>query len=400
MRHLLLPLLPLAALLFVAPARGADDPNNPVVDNKKLSEWMALVRESDNGRIRAAAVNTLGQIATDNPERVFVKDIVVAVGKAMRNDTSAGVRAEAARVLARVAADQLKDKTADVASVVTDLAEGLRTEKEVVVRVEQAVALQRYGPAAKGAVTALEKGCADADPKVQAAAAVALGRIGKDAKAAADDLLPLVKSADLEVRKAAVFALGRVEPDDVGKASEAIAKFTTDPDEQTRKEAVSSLCLLVDKTPDTVKAVAAALTDEKVEVRRLAAAGLAKFERFAREAEAELRAAFKKDGEDKVVKATALHSYCAGMKDDVAKVVAELTPRLDPTVEKDADVRIAVCDELGDFGPDAQSAVPALRGAERDPDMNVRKAAGFAIKKITAKKEEKKEEKKDEKKDK
>lgn len=396
MRRTLLAFLPLAAALFVAPARGADDPNNPELDGKKLSEWTALVRESDNGRIRRVAVANLGQIATDNPNGSFVKDIVVAVGKAMRNDTSAGVRAEAARVLARVAADQLKDKTADVGSVVSDLAEGLRTEKEADVRYEQAVALQRYGPAAKGAVTALQKGCADADPKVQAAAAVALGRIGKDAKAAADDLLPLVKSADAEVRKAAVFALGRVEPDDVGKASEAIVKFTTDPEEQMRKEAVSSLCLLVDKSPDTVKAVAAALQDKSVEVRRLAAAGLAKFERGAREAEAELRAAFKKDGEDRLVKAMALHSFCAGMKDDVAKVVAELSPRLDPTVEKDADVRIAVCDELGDFGPDAQPAVPALRGAEKDPDTNVRKAAGFAIKKITAKKEEKKpEEKKD-----
>ena len=48
---------------------------------------------------------------------------------------------------------------------------------------------------------------------------------------------------DAEVRKAAVFALGRVEPDDVGKASEAIIKFTTDKDEQTRKEAISSLCI-------------------------------------------------------------------------------------------------------------------------------------------------------------
>lgn len=398
MRRTFLALSVLAVCFLAAPARAADDPNNPESDGKKLSEWMTLMRESENGRIRKAAVASLGQIASENANNSkVVKDIVVAVGKAMRNDNSAGVRAEAARGLARVAADLVRDtKNADVGSVVVDLSEAIRTEKEADVRYEQAVALGRYGPMAKGAVTALQLVCGDADPKVQAATATALGRIGKDAKGAVDSLVPLVKSADADVRKAAVFALGRIEPDDPSKASEAIAKFTADPDEQTRKEAVSSLCLLADRTPDSVKAVASALADKSVEIRRLAAGGLGKFGREAREAEKELVAAFKKEGEDKLVKAYALHSYCVALKDDVAKVVAELTPRLDPTVEKEGEVRLAVCDELGDFGPDAQSAVPALRGAQKDPEDKVRKAAEFAIKKIIAKKEDKKpEEKKD-----
>jgi HEAT repeat protein len=391
MRRTLLALPLLAACVFTTPAPAADD-KEPELDGKTLSQWRALLRENENGRIRKAAVVSLGQIALGHAEdSKLVKDIVVAVGKAMRNDASAGVRAEGARVLAQVASDLLKDtKNADVGSVVVDLAEGLRTEKEADVRYEQAVALGRYGPQAKGAVTALAAGCGDADPKVQAAAATALGRIGADAKGGLDALLPLVKSQDAEVRKAGIFALGRIEPDDVSKVSEAIARFTTDPDEQTRKEAVGSLCLLVDRTPDSVKAVAAALTDKSVEIRRLAAAGLAKFGREAREAEKELAAAFKKDGEDKLVKAYALHSYCAGMKDDIPKIIAELTPRLDPAVEKEAEVRLAVCDELGDLGPDGQPAVPALRGAQKDPLKDVREAAGFAISKIIAKKEDKK----------
>ena len=72
----------------------------------------------------------------------------------------------------------------------------------------------------------------------------------------------------------------------------------------------------------------------------VAAAGLSKFERATKEAEGELLAAFKKTGEDKLVKAYALHSLCLGMKDDPSKLLPELTARLDPTVEKDADVRI------------------------------------------------------------
>jgi HEAT repeat protein len=391
MRRALLSVLPLVVLLAFAPTTRADD-KEPELDGKTLSQWMTMLRESENGRLRKAAVASLGQMAGEHAEKdKVVKDIVTAVSKAMRNDTSAGVRAEAARAVARVAADLLKNPKADVGSVVVDLAEAIRGEKDADVKYEQALALQRFGPQAKAAVEALSAVLADKDAKVQAAAATALGRVGKEAKGAADDLLPLVKSTDAEVRKAAVFALGRVEPDDVGKASEAILKFTTDADEQTRKEAISSLCLLKDKSPDTVKAVAVALSDASVEVRRLAAAGLGKFERGAREAEAELLAAFKKTGEDKLVKAYALHSLCVGGKDDPLKYLPEMTARLDPTVEKDADVRIAVCDEIGDLGPDAQSAVPQLRVAQKDPEPKVRDAATFALKKVTAKKEEKKD---------
>ena len=397
MRRLLLPLLPLVAVALLAPAaRGDADPNNPTSGDRKLSEWMALLRESDNGRIRKAAVVSIGDIATENATNAkLVKDIVVAVGKAMRSDAAVGVREEAARQLARLASDLLKAKGADVGSVVQDLGEGLRTEKEATVRLEQARALELYGPQAKGAVGALTAVLGDADPRVQAAAATALGRIGKEAKTALDALLPLAKSETADVRRWAVFAIGRVEPDDTAKASEAIAKFTTDADEQMRKEAISSLGLLADKSPDTVKAVAAALADKSVEVRRLAAATLGRFERGAKEAEAELLAAFKKDGEDKLVKAYALHSLCVGMKDDVGKILPALTARLDPTVEKEADVRIAICDEIGDMGPDAQPAVPQLRLAQKDPELKVRDAATFAIKKVTAKKEDKPEEKKD-----
>lgn len=382
------------ALLLTPLVRAADD--EPTAGGKKLSEWNAMLRESENGRLRKAAVSALTEIAGANTQdSKLMKDVVTAVGKSMRNDSSPGVRAEAARAIARLASDLLRDSKADVGSVVVDLAEGVRVEKETDVRYEQAVALSRFGERAKAAVEGLSAALTDASPKVKAAAADALGRIGKDAKKSADDLLPLVKSDDPEVRKAAVFALGRVEPDDVVKVSEAICKFTTDQDEQTRKEAIASLCLLRDKSPATVKGVAAALRDESVEVRRLAAAGLSKFERAVKEAEPELLAAFKKAGEDKLVKAYALHSLCLGVKDDPSKVLPELTARLDPTVETDSDVRVAVCDEIGDFGPDAQSAIPQLRVAQKDPEKKVRDAAAFAIKKVIAKKEDKPDEKKD-----
>jgi HEAT repeat protein len=285
----------------------------------------------------------------------------------------------------------VKDKGDGSAFAVQDLAEGLRGEKDAEVRFEQASALQRYGDLGRGAVSALGSAAADKDPKVQIAAATALGRIGKDARGATDDLLPLVKSADPDVRRAAVFALGRIDPTDKGKVSEAIIKFAADPDEATRKEGISSLGLLADKSVDTVKAVAAALADKDVEVRRLAAATLARFGDGACEADKELLAAFGKKGEDKLVRAYALHALCVGLKarnEDVSKVLPDILARLDPLVEKDAEVRLAICEEVGGLGPDAQSAILKLRDAEKDPVKEVRDAAKFAIKKIIAKKEE------------
>ncbi len=395
MRLLLLPLL---ALLVSIPPAHADD-KEPTLDGKPFSAWMTLLKDSENGRVRRAAAAAVGQLASERPENSkMLKDTVVAVGKAMRNDSSAGVRGEATRALAKLASDLVKDKGDAVAFAVQDLAEGLRGEKDAEVRYEQASALQRFGDLARGAVSALGGAAADKDPKVQVAVATALGRIGKDARGATDDLLPLVKSADPDVRRAAVFALGRLDPTDKAKVSESIVKFTTDLDEQTRKEAISSLGLLADESVDTVKAVAVALTDTSVEVRRLAASTLARFGRGAFEANQELLAAFTKKDEDKVVKGYALHALCAGMKargEDVTKVLPDILARLDPLVEKDAEVRLAICDEIGGIGPDAQSAIIKLRDAEKDPVKEVRNAATFAIKKIIAKKEEpKKDDKK------
>jgi HEAT repeat protein len=382
MRRTLLPLL--ATLALVSPAR-ADD-TNPEFNGKKLSEWNAMLRESPSARLRKVAAVAMGQIANDSANQTkMVKEILTSLGKALRNDSAAGVRVEAAKALGKVALQLMDDRMADVGSVVIDLSEGLRVEKEAEVKLEIATALGRYGKLAKGGVQPLASALADADVKVKEAAAMTLGRIGPDAKTATDDLLPLLKSPETAVRKAAVFALGRVEPDDVVKPSQAIAPLVKgEKDVELRKEAVSTLGLLGDKSQDTVKAVAAALTDASVDVRRQAALSLAKFFVGAKAADKELLAAFKADA-DPLVRAYSLHAVCVAYGEDAKALITELTDRLDPKVEKEPEVRIAICDELGAMGPSAQSAVPALRTAQKDPETKVRAAAAAALKKTTAK---------------
>jgi HEAT repeat protein len=251
------------------------------------------------------------------------------------------------------------------------------------VKLETAVALGRYGKLAKVGVAPLSAALADKDLKVKEEAAMALGRIGADAKIATDELLSLLKEADSSVRKAAVFALGRVEPDDVVKPSQALVPLVSnEKDAELRKEAVSTLGLLGDKSQDTVKAVARALGDQGVEVRRQAAQSLAKFFTGAKAADKELLSAFKMDA-DPLVRAYSLHTVCFAYGEDAHILIPELASRLDPQLETDADVRIAICDELGTMGPSAQSAVPALRTAQKDPETKVRTAATAALKRTT-----------------
>lgn len=377
-----------AAVLTAGTAPAADD--NPEFNGKKLTEWNAMLRENASARLRKVAVVAMSQIATDHPTQTkMVKEIVTTLGKAVRNDGAAGVRAEAAKALGKAAPQLLDDRAADVGSVVIDLSEGLRLEKETEVRLETAVALGRYGKQAKAAVQSLAGVLADADPRVKAAAATTLGRVGPDAKSALDDLLPLLSHADLGVRKAAAFAVGRVEPDDVTKPSQALVPMVkAEKDADLRREVVTSLGLLGDKNQEVVAAVAAALTDENVDVRRQAAQSLAKFFVGAKAADKQLLAAFKADA-DKLVRAYSLHAVCVAYGEDVAALIPHLTERLDAatkaTFEKEPEVRIAICDELGAMGPAATAAVPAIRLAMKDPETKVRDAATAAMKKVLSK---------------
>ena len=65
---------------------------------------------------------------------------------------------------------------------------------------------------------------------------------------------------------------------------------------------------------------------------------------------------------------------------DGRELIPLLTGRL--KADREFEVRIAVADELGAMGPAGATAVPALREAQRDPQIKVRDAAATAIKLI------------------
>jgi HEAT repeat protein len=373
-----LAVLGLVGLLLVPPASvPADDPE---FNGRKMSAWLSMLQEDKLPRKRRAAVVALSQIVATSSLTVQDQDtIYTLIGKVMRNDTSEGVREQAANVLG-----QLKPDSVNAVKAAEDMVEALRAEKDLAVRRELIAGVIRFGKLAKDAVRPLTLLLKDADPATRALAADALGRFSGDAKDAIGDLLPLLKDADKSVNLAAVFAIGRVQPDDTAPAAAALIEvFKTASEMDMRREALVALGLLADHSADTLKTLTAVLADEKEapELRRTAIVALSRFGPAVRPAEADLKAAMTKD-KDKLVRLNAVRALVYGYGDQKKDLIPFLVDRLKPEAESDFEVRVAVAEELGGMGADGKPAVPALRSAQRDPQIKVRDAATAAIKAI------------------
>jgi HEAT repeat protein len=366
--------IPVLALVFAGVCASSPQLRaqpDPEFNGRKMSEWLVMLKDDPVPRKRKVAILALGQIGS--AEKAAMPTVLGAVTKAVRTDASPIVREQAAVVIGQM-------KTEDALTALTDLTEAVRVEKEPAVRKELAVALARLGKLARPAVQPLTGALKDADAGVRAAAADALGRIGPDAKPAAPELLLLLKDTNKAVRQAAIFALGRVEPEDTAEpASALVAVLKTDPDADLRKEAMLALGFLGDTSSPVIAAVAAVLTDKAAEMRALAATTLGKFGPAVRSAETELTTAINTDA-DKGVRLNAVRTLCSGYGTDAATLIPLLTERLKD--DGDFEVRIAIAEELGALGAAGKPALPALRTAQRDPQLKVRDAATAAIKAI------------------
>lgn len=376
-------------LLSVGMTSAADD---PAFNGRKMSEWLTMLKEDALPRKRRAAALALGQIAADNPDTL--PTVLPAVAKALRNDANPTVRAQAVAVLAQQPVEK-------AGLFLLDVTESLRIEKESDVRREIAVLLGRIGRFAHTAVQPLSDVLKDPSPATRAAATDALGRIGKEARAAAPALVPLTKDADRGVRAAAAFALGRIDPDDPEAAAGALVSLLATErgregptvarsavgsaavwggrDSEVVTTAVVSLGLLGEKSSEVVNAVADRLADADPDVRQQTALALGKFGGAARGAAAALTKAFRGDT-DKLVRVYALHALGTGFAGEPQSLLPILTGRI--MSDPDYEVRVAIADELGALGPAGKPAVPALREAQRDPQLKVREAATIALRKI------------------
>jgi HEAT repeat protein len=356
------------ALVLLAPVALADEPS---FNGRPLSGWLTMLKEDPTARKRRAAVVALGQIA--GMDKTEFGNAIGAVGRALRDDADPAVRRQAAAVLGQ---QPVEDSTI----VLGDLTTAVRLEKDPTVRREVAVTLGRFGKLAKQAVPALTGALADKDAGVQTAAADALGRVGADAAPAAPELLKLVASADAGVKRAATFALGRVEPADKPPVAAAlVGVLKSAGDNGLRREAITAIGLLGEAECEVVPALAGQLKDKAAEMRLLTLDSVGKIGPAARRLEPQLTELFRTDP-DPAVRRVSLRTLVKGLGTDAKQLVPAMAERL--AADTDFEVRAAIAQEFGSLGVDGEAAIPALRKAQRDPQVRVREAAVAAIKQI------------------
>ena len=341
----------------------------PVYNERTLSEWQAMLKSDPLPRKRRAAIIALGELA--QTEKSATVPALVAVGAALRNDASPTVREQSAATLGL-------QKTEDALFALDDLMAAMRQEREPKVRAAVALTLGRYGRAAKQAVGPLTEALSDADDFVIAASAEALGRIGGEAKSAAPKLLVLAKSETLNVRRFAVFALGRIEPEDPVAAAAAIVRFLrreTMP--ALQREAVIALGLLGESGGEVLPALAERFGETDTELKLALLETIGKFGAAGKEIHSRIVPILTGDPNPSI-RRQAVRTLGKCLMTDEAALIRIMSQPL--STDTDFQVRVAIVEEFGAMRVDYKAAVPLLRQAQKDPQIQVREAAGLALK--------------------
>ncbi|MBA4189751.1 MAG: hypothetical protein C0467_17330 [Planctomycetaceae bacterium] len=378
----------LALAQFPAVARQ-DDKDDPEVDGKKVSVWIDTIVKDESARKRALAVEALAKAWTEKRH----EQALFYIGRALRVDTSAAVRSQAALAIGGIRELEIRyliEKKENLG--VKDLVDSMGTEKESRVRKEIARAIGRFPMVAKMAVVQLTGALKDPEPATRAAVAEALSVTGSDGKSAAAGLAPLLEDEDKAVKRAAVIALGRITPEGSATIADTMAKMlASEKDADMKVELVTSIGLLGEKSPAVVAALAVLLTDPEDELRRRAVRTLGTFGTAAAPA---IEPLYKAASTDKLkdIRVDAIHGFGsalgpAGVKSRVKDLLALLG-------DTEYEVRLAVVEEIGSLGNDLlddPATIKALRVRLSDSHLKVREAVKIALAKIEKKPDPKKD---------
>lgn len=280
------------------------------------------------------------------------------------------------------AAEDLGLIGAEARAAVPSLVEALH-DPEGKVRVHAAEALARLDPAGgTDWQTVLRAGLKERAGSVRRAAAEALGNLGTDARAAVPALAEALTDPDLRVRWAVADALGQLGPP-ARAAVPALVEALSDPELPIRIAALDALGWIGADARSAVPLLLARLEDADSNLRWAAAAALVRIDRKTARAAVPL---FIQGLQGKDFR-TRWHAVSYLMKVDREAKRGIPTTLLTGTLrDQDIGIRGMSAWILGEMGPKAKEAVPALTQALADPDEWVRTTAAPALVKILGRK--------------
>ena len=205
----------LLLLALVVPAlRAQDDELDKTVDGKRASEWMKVLRGSDDVRMRYRALVALEK-AGPQTRMIFGE-----VGSALRLDKNEKLRVYAAQTLGKLATsvherNKITVEKISLKDCVLALAASLEKEKTPAVREAAAIALGRTAAeAGTVGVVALRDVLKDPTADVRAAAAESLARIGPEARTILKEIIEAIRDArskeDVRMRSGLVSTVQRI----------------------------------------------------------------------------------------------------------------------------------------------------------------------------------------------
>lgn len=353
------------ALLFCSTVSStlADE---QTVGGKNKAEWLTLIKDT-NPRKREAAVIALGILG---PKDRQVQD---TFREMMLGDNAEKVRLKIINIVQDFEKDRMR-------IFIPTLADVLKSDKSINVRVAAVTCLGKTGEDAKPMLKTISDGLKDPEPAIRSACAETIGKIGSEAKTEVPGLILLLKDADSSVRTAAVIALGRITPEGANGASQLAELLIAEKDPNVRKEIARSVGLLGIDAKVAIPAIVKALkTDADVEVRQQAALSLGKMTAELDDIANELVQHLKNEKE-KNVRILLVQSLANALGSKMKNHVAEICMVL--LKEPEGEVRLAIVQELGNLGVDGKEALPALMRSTTDVQINVREAAKLAVKKI------------------
>ncbi len=402
-------ILPAVLVLFLAggtlPAQ--DDETDRLVDGKRASEWMALLRNSKEIVMRYRALRALEK-AGPQTRKVFEE-----VGSALRLDTEERIRLFAAQVLGKLggeATGELWKGKIPLKPAVDALSSSLSPTREKSARVRQAVAtsLGRIGPEAHAALPTLGESLKDENADVRAAAAEAIADMGAAGKEILKVIVDIIQTArgkeELRVRAGLVRAVKSIgRPDGlpavtvlIGVLGEPVlADLSLDERKSVaefRRNVVETLGVLGDLAAlDVLTVTFNRAMDEKDTA--LARASITAITQLAGEkaklVPILLEAMKLQSGrlQDRFVRCEAIHTLGQLGKDlgtHRKSVVAELSAAL---TDKLGDVKLAAILALGELGPEVvgehtREVVAKLMVLKRSSEKPIAEAADATLKRL------------------